>query len=300
MPAHRAATGVVRAARAATTRPGERRSGRCGPRSPRTDRRTPSRPARCSHLTEASLTAPSLLGDDDLTGALEAARRLQNRAHYLETLAIADLARRRAEQHQQDTADGVPRNQRRAEFPDLELAAQLLVGRRHAQCLLDEATELTTRLPLTLAGMADGLIDAARASAIASATLCLGDADAARADQVLAPGAHEARADTVARRATALVMRLDPEAARREREDARRTRQHTEARREQSGNVSFSIREAETPTVLAVKAAIVELAVKLRNGGAAEATLAIPWSAAGSGSSARRSMQSWPMSASRP
>jgi hypothetical protein len=57
-------------------------------------------------------------------------------------------------------AAGVPRNARRAQFPDLELAAQLLTGCRHAQCLLDEATELTSRLPLTLGGMVAGLIDA--------------------------------------------------------------------------------------------------------------------------------------------
>jgi Domain of unknown function (DUF222) len=145
----------------------------------------------------------------------------------------------------------------------------LLIGRRHAQDLLDEATELTTRLPRTLAGMADGLIDSVRASAIASATLCLSDADAAQVDQALAATAPEVRADTVARRAAALAMKLDPEAVRREKEDARRTRQRVEARREQSGNASFSIREADTSLVMSIQAAIDELAARLRNGGAA-------------------------------
>ena len=223
-------------------------------------------------LTEAAFTDPARLGDDMLTGALEAARRLQNRAYYLQTLAVAELARRRAAQHEQDKAGGVPPNRRRAQFPDLELGAQLLVGRRHAAHLLDEAAELTGRLPLTLAGMAGGLIDPARASAIASATLCLSDADAARVDEALAATAHEVRADTVAHRAGALAMKLDPEAVRREKDDARRTRQRTEARREQSGNASFSIREAETSLVMSIQAAIDELAVRLRNGGA-EGTL---------------------------
>jgi hypothetical protein len=223
-------------------------------------------------LTEAAFADAARLNDDELTGALEAARRLQNRAHYLETLATAELARRRADQYEEDRARGVPRNRRRSQFPDLELSAQLLIGRRHAQHLLDEAAELTARLPLTLAGMADGLIDQARASAIASATLCLSDADAERVDQALAPTAHEVRADTVARRAGALAMKLDPEAAQREKEDARRTRQRTEARREQSGNASFSVREADTSLVMSVEAAISELAVRLRNGGA-EGTL---------------------------
>jgi hypothetical protein len=219
-------------------------------------------------LTEAAFADAGVrLGDDELTGALEAARRLQNRAHYLETLAVAELARRRAAQYEEDKAAGVPRNLRRAQFPDLELAAELLIGRRHAQHLLDAAAELTARLPRTLAGMADGLIDQARASAIASATLCLSDADAARVDHALAPTAHEVRADTVARRAGALAMKLDPEAVRREKEDARRTRQRVEACREESGNASFSIREADTGLVMSVQAAINELAVRLRNGG---------------------------------
>jgi Domain of unknown function (DUF222) len=220
-------------------------------------------------LTEAAFADAARLDDNELTGALEAARRLRNRAHYLETLAVADLARRRAAQYQEDKENGVPRNQRRAQFPDLELAGQLIIGRRHAQDLLDEATELTARLPRTLAGMAAGLIDPVRASAIASATLCLSDAGAAQVDQALAATAHEVRAGTVARRAAALAMKLDPEAVRREKEDARRTRQRVEARREQSGNASFSIREADTSLVMSVQAAIDELAARLRNGGAA-------------------------------
>ncbi|MGH3281556.1 MAG: DUF222 domain-containing protein [Trebonia sp.] len=223
-------------------------------------------------LTEAAFADTARLSDDELTGSLEAARRLQNRAYYLETLATADLARRRAAQYEEDKARGVPPNRRRAQFPDLELAAQLLIGRRHAQHLLDKAVELSARLPRTLAGMADGLIDPARAGAIASATLCLSDSDAAYIDQALAPTAHEVRADTVARRAGALAMKLDPEAVLREKEDARRTRQRTEARREQSGNASFSIREVDTSLVMSVEAAIGELAVRLRNGGA-EGTL---------------------------
>ena len=64
-------------------------------------------------------------------------------------------------------------------------------------------------------------------------------------------------------------MKLDPEAVRREKEDARRTRQRVEARREQSGNASFSIREADTSLVMSIQAAIDELAARLRNGGAA-------------------------------
>ena len=223
-------------------------------------------------LAEAAFSDPARLSDGELAGSLEAARRLQNRAYYLQTLAVAELGRRRAAQHEDDRAGGVPRNRRRAQFPDLELGAQLLIGRRHAAHLLDEAAELTGRLPRTLAGMAAGLIDPVRAGAVASATLCLSGADAARVDEVLAATAHEVRADTVARRAGALAMKLDPEAVRREKDDAHRTRYRVEARREQSGNASFSIREAGTSVVMSVQAAIDELAARLRNAGA-EGTL---------------------------
>ena len=65
---------------------------------------------------------------------------------------------------------------------------------------------------------------------------------------------------------------MDPDAAAREREDAHRTRHRVEARREQSGNASFAIREASVSVLLSVEAAINELAVRLRNAGA-EGTL---------------------------
>jgi hypothetical protein len=137
---------------------------------------------------------------------------------------------------------------------------------------MDEATELATRLPRTFAGMADGRIDPARGLAIADATLCLGGQDAARADEVLSADAHELRADTLARRAAALVMKMDPEAVRREREDARNTRQRVESRREDSGNACLSGREMDTAEVMAAKASIDAIAVRLRNAGA-EGTL---------------------------
>ena len=223
-------------------------------------------------VTELAAADLPGLSDDELTGVIHAARRLESRAFYLQAAAVAEFTRRRAGQLADARARNVPRGCRAGEYPDLELAAELLVSRRRALVLMDEATELATRLPRTFAAMAVGRIDPARGLAIADATLCLGDQDAARADEVLSAGAHEVRADTLARRAAALVMRLDPEAVRREREDARNTRQRVEARREDSGNACLSGREMDTAEVMAARASIDAVAVRLRNAGA-EGTL---------------------------
>ena len=222
----------------------------------------------------AELAAADLpdLSDDELTGVIQAARRLENRAFYLQAAAVAEFTRRRVEQLEDAKARKVPRGCREGEYPDLELAAELLISRRRALDLMDESTELATRLPRTFAGMAEGRIDPARGLAIADATLCLSGQDAARIDEVLSADAHELRADTLARRAAALAMKLDPEAVRREREDARNTRQRVESGREDSGNAYLSGREMDVAEVMAAKASIDAIAVRLRNAGA-EGTL---------------------------
>src|SRR5512146_1556300 len=198
--------------------------------------------ATVTELAAADLPA---LSDDELTGVIHAARRLQSRAFYLQAAAVAEFTRRRAVQLEDARARKVPRGCRAGEYPDLELAAELLLSRRRALVLMDEATELATRLPRTFAAMADGRIDPARGLAIADATLCLSGDDAAHADEVLSAGAHEVRADTLARRAAALVMKLDPEAGARGREDARNARQRGGASREDSGNACLAGREMD-------------------------------------------------------
>ncbi len=121
--------------------------------------------------------------------------------------------------------------------------------------------------------MAGGVISADRADVIAGRTVGLSDADAARADQILAPIAAGLRVDQLARRAAALEMKLDPDAVRARREHARRSRQRVEVRREDSGNASIAGRELDTTTVLASKAYIDAVAVRIRNSGLIDATL---------------------------
>ena len=129
------------------------------------------------------------------------------------------------------------------------------------------APDLETRLPRTWAAMAAGLIDADRARLIWRPTRCLSDADAARADEILAALAPGLRYDQLARKAVAVAMKLDPEAFKRGKEQARADRQRVVAGREESGNAFLSGRELAIEDALASKAHIDALAVALRRGG---------------------------------
>jgi hypothetical protein len=112
-----------------------------------------------------------------------------------------------------------------------------------------------------------GLIDEYRARLIWRPTRHLTDADAARADEILAALAPGLRYDQLARKAVAVAMKLDPEAFTRGKEQARADRQRVVAGREESGNAFLSGRELAIEDALASKAHIDALAVALRRGG---------------------------------
>ena len=224
-------------------------------------------------LTEQAIVGISLLSDDEVTGALQAARRLASWAADLLTGAVAEFARRRAAQHADAKARKVPVGRRPGEFPAEELSMELVVTGNHADARIEHDLALTARLPQTLAGMAGGLISADRADVIAGATASLPDADAAFADEVLAPIAPGLRVDQLARKAAALEMKLNPDGVKARKEHARQTRQRVEVRREHSGNASIAGRELDTATTLASKAYIDALAVRIRNSGLIDATL---------------------------
>jgi hypothetical protein len=132
---------------------------------------------------------------------------------------------------------------------------------------MDLAGDLETRLPRTRAALAAGVIDAYRARLIWRPTRHLSDADAACADEVLAALAPGLRYDQLARKATAVVMKLDPEAFRRGKDQARADRQRVAAGREESGNAYLAGRELAIEDALASKAHIDALAAALRRGG---------------------------------
>jgi hypothetical protein len=224
-------------------------------------------------LTAQAASSPASLTDNELIGALQAGRRLANLAAYQQTVVIAEFARRRQGEFESARARGVPIGCRAGEFPGEELAMELVDTGACTGARIDAATELTARLPRTLAGMADGTIDLARASTIASRTRAMSDAGAAYADEVLAEAAPGLRPDQLARKAAALEMRLAPEAVRARKELARQLGQRVEGRREESGNASLSGRELDTADVIESKAHIDAIAVKLRDSGLIEGTL---------------------------
>jgi Domain of unknown function (DUF222) len=220
-------------------------------------------------LTEQACADVSRLTDNQLIGALHAARRLENRAHYLQTRTIAEFARRRAEEFETAKARGVRIRCRAGEFPGAELASELLISGLEAGRRVDFATDLTTRLPRTLQGMSAGLIDAERGAIIAGYTGSLSAEDAAKADEILAAAAPEVRAETLARRAAALEMKLDPEAAKTRKEKTKRVAQRVQVQLERSGNASVAGRELDVADAMASKANIHATALRLRRAGLA-------------------------------
>jgi hypothetical protein len=218
-------------------------------------------------LTEQAVENVASLSDDELMGALQASRRIENRAAWQQTTVVAELARRRKAQFDDAVARKVPRGCRPGEFPADELVPELLITRAKAEHRIAVDRDLVGRLPATLAGMAAGLISVDRADVIAFYTAALGDADAVRADQVLADAAPGLRTDQLLRKAAALEMKLDPAAAKARKEITKQTRQRVEAGRELSGNAYLAGRELDTGEVMAGKAHIDAIAARLRRAG---------------------------------
>jgi uncharacterized protein DUF222 len=173
-------------------------------------------------LTEQAVADVAALSDSELVGVLRASRRLVAREQYKQVLATAEFGRRRQAAFTGALARGVPAGCAAGGFPGEELAIELVVTRGEAGHLIDDAIDLTGRLPRTLAQMAAGLIDADRAGSIAYYTRSLNPAGAARADELLTREAPELRAEQLARKAAALEMKLNPEAVQARRERARR------------------------------------------------------------------------------
>ena len=218
-------------------------------------------------LTEQAVTDVAGLSDAELVGVLRASQRQIAREQYKQVLAAAEFGRRRRAAFEAALARGVPAGCAAGGFPGEELAIELVISRAEAGQLIDDAIDLTARLPRTLAGMAAGLIDADRAGWIALYTRSLSPADAARADEVLAQDAPELRTERVAARAAALEKKLNPEAVKARKERARRDGQRVEVRPETSGNACLAGRELGTADVLASKAYLDAIAVRLREGG---------------------------------
>jgi hypothetical protein len=190
------------------------------------------------------------VSDDELFGVLGARRRLEARQVWERLAAIAEIIRRRP-------APGC-RLRGPAAMPQVwsegtagELALALAVDRRTADHLLGLAWDLQVKIPLTSGKLRDGVIDERKAATIALHCANLTPDEARQAEQILFahPGVETMTHGMLRDRIARAVIEVNPDAARKNREDAARECR-IEVRPEASGNAMIAGRELPPVAVL--------------------------------------------------
>jgi hypothetical protein len=207
--------------------------------------------------------------DDQLTGILSASLRMESRDAWIRLAALAEFAARRpASRDQGIRATGAPA----AGADGISVfAADELAGilNRTWQSTADElsyAKSVTERLPRTFAALGAGRIHPVHLQIIEDETRFLKPEDVARADEILAQQAPSLTFGKLRSTAHRLVLKLDPEAAQRRKEAARRET-HVRPFREASGNAGMIAREMPSDEVLASMQHIEQRALDLRAAG---------------------------------
>ena len=191
--------------------------------------------------------------DDQLLGIISAARRQLSRDEWTVMAAIAEFARR--------AGTGVE-----GEFAADELAAELHMSQQSAAGQMDFAAEVARRLPKTFAALGAGQIHPVHLRIIEEATRFLSGADAAKADAFLAGAAPGMTFGELRYAARKLVLKLDPDTARKRKEAARREA-HVRRFQEESGNAGMVARELPCDEVLASWQHVEQRALDLRAAG---------------------------------
>jgi hypothetical protein len=191
--------------------------------------------------------------DDQLLGIISAARRLESRAAWTLMAATAEFARR---------AGTSPHG----EFAADELAFELHMSQPSAAGQMDFATTVAKRLPKTFAALAAGLIHPVHLRIVEEETRILTDADAAKADAILAEGAPGQTFGELRCAARKLVLKLDPDAVKKRKEAAKREA-NVRRFREESGNAGMIARELPSDEVLASWQHVEQRALDLRAAG---------------------------------
>ena len=190
------------------------------------------------------------LSDDQLVGFLSGTRRMASRLEWARMAALAEFASR----------------PRRDDFAADEVAAAFQLNWLSAAGEIEYAKAVSRRLPVTFASLAAGKLDAVHVRIIEDLTSVLSDEDAALADEILAGMAPSKTYAELRRAGNRLVLRLDPEAARKRKDKARREA-HVRAFREQSGNAGITGREMPPAEVLASMQHVEDRARALRAAG---------------------------------
>ena len=192
--------------------------------------------------------------EDQLMGIISAARRMEARAAWTLTAAVAEYASRHDGSKPLD------------EFAADELAFALHLTSLSASEQMQYATSVSTRLPRTFAALHRGRIHPFQLQIIEDETSILSDRDAATADRLLAEAAPGMTFGEVRSAAHKLVLKLDPEAVRK-RKEAAKSQTHVRPFRERSGNAGLIGRELPSDEVLASWQNVEQRALDLRAAG---------------------------------
>jgi hypothetical protein len=203
--------------------------------------------------------------DDELVGAICAWDRTEAHAAARKHAAIAEFIRRRPAAD--CTLEGPARMPAAwDEFTPDELSLALAESKGAAAGLLDLSWDLEVKLPGTRAAFRDGILRVSKARIIADAARTL-DPGQARAAEALVLGRAGRLTPGGLRAAIArAVMQVDPEAARKRREEAARDAR-VQRWAEDSGNAALVGRELPPAEVLAADQRITWWAQELKKAG---------------------------------
>src|SRR5579859_6254998 len=203
------------------------------------------------------------LADDQLIGVLSGIRRLEARAAWGQLAVLAELARRRP-------ASGDPDDTGRYGFSDFapdEVAFELRLSHQSAASQMIYAVAVAGRLPRSFAALAAGQIHPVHLRIIDDETRILSPELAAQADEILAGTAPSQTYSELRSAAHRLVLKLDPDAARRRKETAAKHEAEVRRFRESSGNAGMIARELPCDAVLAAWQHVDQRAHDLRAAG---------------------------------
>jgi hypothetical protein len=201
------------------------------------------------------------VSDDQLIGILSGARRMESYAAWAQLAAMRELARRRPAVEPGDSG--------RAGFSDFagdELMAEFHLSLETATAQIGYACLVAERLPRTFAALAAGRIHPVAVKIIEDETRYLSPKHVAKADQVLADLAQSKSFARLRYAAHRLVLKLDPDYAKR-RKDEDRKYAHVRRFREHSGNAGMVAHEMPPDEVLASWQHVEQRALDLRAAG---------------------------------
>jgi hypothetical protein len=206
------------------------------------------------------------LADDDLIGVIMGAQRMECKAAWAGMAAMRELATRRQARAAGTAGPTGTARTEVSEFAADELALALNLTWLSAAGRLAYACTVAERLPRTFAALSAGQIHPVHVRIIEEETSVLSDADAAQADEILAQAARGKTFGKLRSTAHRLVLKLDPDSARRRKEQAKKDA-HVRRFREGSGNGGMVAREMPADEVLASWQHIEQRALDLRAAG---------------------------------